>query len=159
MNPIRLFTYGTLRSDVQQAAPASMMAFRILRAAAVSEGTGWARGQLYALSWYPAFIDRGLAADQVRGEVWRIHRPQVIAQLNLYEGAEYLRQLLRVTLENGREVTAWTYKYRQSLRGVSRIVSGDYLDWVRRHPKAIGASRWEQGSEHKVGRTGNPETD
>ncbi|HVY90798.1 MAG TPA: gamma-glutamylcyclotransferase family protein [Hyphomonadaceae bacterium] len=153
MNPLRLFTYGTLRSDVQRETPASMMAFRILQGAAVSEGIGWAKGQLYALSWYPAFVDRGMAADQVRGEVWRVHRPQAIDLLNLYEGPDYLRQLLRVTLENGRHVTAWTYKYKQSLRGVSRIASGDYLDWVRGHPEAFGMSQREQGSEHTVRRT------
>ena len=86
------------------------------------------------LDWYPAYVDT--VPGKVRGEVWRIHQPSVVQHLNGYEGGDYLRELVRCVLENGRKVTAWTYKYRLPLRGVPRIDSGDYLEWVKGAAKA-----------------------
>lgn len=126
---VRLFVYGTLRSDAQHATSASMFAFNILKSGAVSEGPAWVDGGLFALNWYPAFVDT--VPGRVRGEVWRIVKPEVVSHLNGYEGGDYARELVRCALETGRKVTAWTYKYRLPLRGVPRIDSGDYLEWVR----------------------------
>jgi gamma-glutamylcyclotransferase (GGCT)/AIG2-like uncharacterized protein YtfP len=131
---VRLFVYGTLRSDAQHETSASMFAFNILKSGAVSEGPAWVEGGLFALDWYPAYVDT--VPGKVKGEVWRIHQPEVINHLNGYEGGDYLRELVRCVLENGRKVTAWTYKYRLPLRGVPRIASGDYLDWVKGAGKA-----------------------
>jgi gamma-glutamylcyclotransferase (GGCT)/AIG2-like uncharacterized protein YtfP len=126
---VRLFVYGTLRSDAQHGTSASTLAFNALKSGAVREGLAWVRGGLFAVDWYPAYVDT--VPGKVKGEVWRIHQPSVIRRLNGYEGGDYLRELVRAVLENGRKVTAWAYKYRLPLRGVPRIDSGDYLDWMR----------------------------
>ena len=41
------------------------------------------------------------------------------------------RERVAAELFDGPQVTARTYRYIASLTGVSQIVSGDYLDWVR----------------------------
>ena len=40
--------------------------------------------------------------------------------------------LARRDMDDGRRVTAWTYRYVADLTGVPLIASGDYLDWVRK---------------------------
>jgi gamma-glutamylcyclotransferase (GGCT)/AIG2-like uncharacterized protein YtfP len=126
---LRLFVYGTLRSDILTASPEAQAACRLLRRAAVPEGAATVRGRLYSLGPYPAFAQGG--RTRVAGEVWRIRNPAVLAALDRYEGPAYARKPTRVRLRDGRSVTAFVYVCLRGLQGVPRIASGDYLEWIR----------------------------
>jgi gamma-glutamylcyclotransferase (GGCT)/AIG2-like uncharacterized protein YtfP len=131
----RLFVYGSLRSDAPRERQAARAAHALLAAGAVLEGKATLSGRLYAPDWYPGLVPGPGAkvhATKVRGEVWRIENPGLLAKLDEYEGEAYIREPRRVTLKDGRRVTAWTYRYVADLSGVPLIASGDYLDWVRK---------------------------
>lgn len=128
--PVRLFVYGSLRADAQAwtdraAAPHAALSF-----AADLEGPASVAGRLHAVAWYPALVP-ALNGARVRGEVWRIRDLAVLDLLDAFEGAEYVRELHSVVLDDGPEVTAFLYRYLSALEGVPLIPSGDYLDWVR----------------------------
>jgi gamma-glutamylcyclotransferase (GGCT)/AIG2-like uncharacterized protein YtfP len=145
--PTRLFVYGTLRAAAQRGPRPAMVGYKILESGAVFEGTGWVTGKLYALSWFPAFVDE--KEGRVIGEVWRITEPSVLKHLNGFDGRDYDRQLHKVTLEDGRRVTAWTYRYNLSVEGVPLIASGDYLDWLRERDMSADA----RNGHSRAGRT------
>jgi gamma-glutamylcyclotransferase (GGCT)/AIG2-like uncharacterized protein YtfP len=127
--PGRLFVYGSLRSDAPRERQVAREAYACFDAGAVREGKATISGRLYAPDWFPALVPgRG---GKVQGEVWRIENPCLLAKLDAYEGEAYVRETLPATLEDGRRVTAWTYRYVADLTGVPLIASGDYLDWVR----------------------------
>jgi gamma-glutamylcyclotransferase (GGCT)/AIG2-like uncharacterized protein YtfP len=125
----RLFVYGSLRSDAPREGEAARQAYACLAAGAVREGKATLSGRLYAPDWFPALLPGG--GGKVQGEVWRIEDPGILAELDAYEGEAYVRETGQVTTEDGRRVTAWTYRYLADLTGVPLIASGDYLDWVR----------------------------
>jgi gamma-glutamylcyclotransferase (GGCT)/AIG2-like uncharacterized protein YtfP len=126
---VRLFVYGSLRSDAPRERQAARRAYACLAAGAVREGKATISGRLYAPDWFPAFVpDEG---GKVWGEVWRIDNPGLLATLDGYEGEAYVRETGQATIEDGSRVTAWTYRYVADLAGVPLIASGDYLDWVR----------------------------
>lgn len=101
-------------------------------------GRGSIRAALFDLGLFPAAIP---AADGVvRGEVYRMRHPGVVlAALDEIEGYRpddpdhslYVRGEATVTLDDGRQETAWVYFYNAPLGQAPRILSGDYLDHVR----------------------------
>jgi gamma-glutamylcyclotransferase (GGCT)/AIG2-like uncharacterized protein YtfP len=126
---LRLFVYGSLRSDAQRWTDRAALPFAKL-AAATSEGPASIVGRLYAVSWYPALVlTRGGA--RVRGEVWRIHDPAILDALDAFEGEDYVREQRIVRLDTGARATAHLYRYARPLEGVPLIPSGDYVDWIR----------------------------
>ncbi len=74
-------------------------------------------------------LTRGSA--RVRGEVWRIHNPDILAVLDAFEGEEYVREQRIVRMDTGARATAHLYRYVLPLEGVPLIASGDYVDWIR----------------------------
>jgi gamma-glutamylcyclotransferase (GGCT)/AIG2-like uncharacterized protein YtfP len=127
----RLFVYGSLRSDLGDLRPIqSKAAYTLLVGKAVSEGPASVAGRLYAPAWYPGYVPD--VSGQVRGEVWAVEDPGVLSQLDVFEGEPYVRDRCEAWLEDGRQVTAWTYRYVADIAGVPLIPSGDYLDWVRK---------------------------
>lgn len=128
--PLRLFVYGSLRSDAQAHVSHAAAPFAQLSAAAEREGAASLAGWLYGVSWYPALI-ADAAAGPVRGEVWRIRDSAILAVLDAFEGAEYVRERHSVEIDDGREVTAFVYRYAAPLEGVPLIASGDYVDWIK----------------------------
>ena len=126
----RLFVYGSLRSDAPRDRQAAREAYGLLAAGAVLEGKATISGRLYAPDWYPGLVPgRG---GRVAGELWRLENPGLLAKLDQYEGEAYARETWSVTAEDGRGVTAWTYRYMADASAVPLIASGDYLDWVRK---------------------------
>ena len=126
---LRLFVYGSLRSDAQRWTTRAAGPFARLATAATSECPASIVGRLHAISWYPALVlTRGGA--RVRGEVWRIHDPAILTILDAFEGAEYVREQRIVRREDGAGVTAFLYRYAAPLEGVPLIPSGDYVDWI-----------------------------
>jgi gamma-glutamylcyclotransferase (GGCT)/AIG2-like uncharacterized protein YtfP len=65
------------------------------------------------------------------GEVWRIEDPGLLSMLDAYEGEDFQREVREAAAEDGRRVTAWTYRFAGDISAVPLIASGDYLDWVR----------------------------
>jgi gamma-glutamylcyclotransferase (GGCT)/AIG2-like uncharacterized protein YtfP len=55
----------------------------------------------------------------------------LLARLDAYEGEAYVREFCEATARDGRQVTAWSYRYVSDLIGVPLVASGDYLNWVR----------------------------
>jgi gamma-glutamylcyclotransferase (GGCT)/AIG2-like uncharacterized protein YtfP len=128
--PLRLFVYGSLRSDAQRWTQRAALPFAKLAAAATSEGPASIVGRLHAVSWYPALVlTRGGA--RVRGEVWRIRDPAILGPLDAFEDEDYVRDQRIVRLETGARATAHLYRYARPLEGVPLIPSGDYVEWIK----------------------------
>jgi gamma-glutamylcyclotransferase (GGCT)/AIG2-like uncharacterized protein YtfP len=140
MAATRLFVYGTLRNIAGRNGSAEPEQAARIRAQLQRNGQwlgrGYCRGRLYRVGWYPALVPSPLATDQVRGEVFRLLRPQsLLAILDKYEGfierapssSHYLRERATVTMDDGHVLTAWVYRYNRPTASLERIESGDFL--------------------------------
>jgi gamma-glutamylcyclotransferase (GGCT)/AIG2-like uncharacterized protein YtfP len=119
-----IFVYGTLKSG----GPAR--AHRLLGPAKLL-GRGSVRGTLYHLGRYPALVREGSDDRRVFGELYEL--PSASAQNTLralddYEGAEFERRRLYVTLSNGRKRAAWTYLLRRGLPKTARRIQSGRFD-------------------------------
>jgi gamma-glutamylcyclotransferase (GGCT)/AIG2-like uncharacterized protein YtfP len=125
-----LFTYGTLMRGFRL--------HRLLDGGAEFVGRGKVTGRIIDLGSYP-----GAVADRdgtLRGELYRVTDPALLARLDSAEGPQYHRREVAVRSEDGREMAAWIYWYIGPLdRGVP-IPDGDY----RAH--APGTSIYHQPS-------------
>ena len=81
----------------------------------------------------------------VTGEVYRVFAPQgVFVRLDQYEGfdaaspdtSEFCRDLVSVTMNDGRTLTAWAYIYQRPLFDLQPIPHGDYAKYLREGPGA-----------------------
>lgn len=126
-----LFVYGTLRKDTQ-----SVM-HRLLSENANFIQKGTFRGRLFMVGGYPGAVPSPDPDDFVYGEVYRLKdADSILAILDAYEGcsqdsiqpAEYVRKKVDITLDTGNCVKAWIYILNQSIKGLQRIKSGDFLD-------------------------------
>jgi gamma-glutamylcyclotransferase (GGCT)/AIG2-like uncharacterized protein YtfP len=107
-----LFVYGTLRSD------SGHPMHDVLARGAVLVGRGTVGGTLVDLGEYPGLVldGHGIAA----GEVWRLLDSSLWLTLDAYEGIgpdaevteSYERVRVRVRLDDGTDVEAWTYAWR-----------------------------------------------
>jgi len=134
--PEHFFFYGTLQ-DVSLSDTARAVLPRLERV-----GTGSTSGRLVAITGesvvYPALL-RTEDAARVRGTCFRIgpaFSADDLVTLDEYEdfdpaeaeASEYLREAVRVVLDDGQEVPAWTYVWRGSApSGSKAIPSGDFL--------------------------------
>ncbi len=129
-----LFVYGTLREDVGNEM------YHVLAKHAVLVGAATVRGELYNLGEYPGLVPRQHTADQIKGELYEIGTDALehtLSVLDDYEGVgpedplphEYRRELVHVTLDNGRQLDAWAYVLNRSIEGLGRIRSGDFAEW------------------------------
>jgi gamma-glutamylcyclotransferase (GGCT)/AIG2-like uncharacterized protein YtfP len=128
-----LFTYGTLRRAAGNAA------HRLLADSAELVGHGFVRGRLYDAGEFPVLVPDPQGVE-VAGEVYRLFGPpNVFARLDQYEGfdpsspdtSEFRRDLMPVTLGDGRTVTAWVYVYQRPLFDLQPIPHGDYAKFLR----------------------------
>jgi gamma-glutamylcyclotransferase (GGCT)/AIG2-like uncharacterized protein YtfP len=128
-----LFTYGTLRRAAGNAA------HRLLADSAEIVGPGFVRGRLYQATDFPVLVldPQGVP---VAGEVYRVFASQaVFVRLDHYEGfdpaspdtSEFRRDLVAVTMSDGRAVTAWAYVYQRPLFDLQPIPHGDYAKFLR----------------------------
>jgi gamma-glutamylcyclotransferase (GGCT)/AIG2-like uncharacterized protein YtfP len=129
-----LFVYGTLRRDSRS----EMHQFLADHADFLDEGVF--AGRLYMVNQYPGAVPSDQAAENVRGEVYRLSDPSIVfPRLDTYEEcgsgftapAEYVRQLGTVSLRSGRKVEAWIYIYNRATEGLCRIETGDFLNRSR----------------------------
>ena len=111
-----LFVYGSLLAGFPLHPLLAGLAERI--------GTGRIQGRLIDLGAYPGAVRSSFG--HVRGEVYRMWRPEGWARLDYAEGPQYHREEAAVALDGGAQVTAFVYWYRGPLdRGVP-IPDGDY---------------------------------
>jgi gamma-glutamylcyclotransferase (GGCT)/AIG2-like uncharacterized protein YtfP len=128
----KIFVYGTL-----------MAGFDRRRRAGIDTrmkfvGRGWIGAALYDLGLFPAAIP---APDsRVAGELYEVvDDPSVLAKLDEIEGYRpnepdtslYMRAKAPVTLDDGRQDTAWVYFYNAPLGQAQLVESGDYLAHLR----------------------------
>jgi gamma-glutamylcyclotransferase (GGCT)/AIG2-like uncharacterized protein YtfP len=120
--PAHLFVYGTLRRG------APMHALLERDVAWVAEAR--IRGRLYDLGAFPGLTD-GEQHELVQGELYRITTKdpeRLLDTLDRYEGRAFKRVVREVQPQPGAPVRAWVFLFEGSVRGKSRIASGDYLN-------------------------------
>lgn len=123
-----LFVYGTLRRDSENDM------HRLLAGYATFVADAAYQGRLYIVAEYPGVVPSQETADVVRGEVYRIRRPDILLpKLDEYEGCrpeepdgEYVRKREPVTLGSGERVSAWVYIYARPTAGLRQLRSGDF---------------------------------
>ena len=102
---------------------------RVLASASTFVGEGRVRGRLVDLGRYPGLID---GVGDVRGEIYQLDDPQLLAVLDREEGYNFGRRRATVTLASGRRARAWVYRYRGRQEKAVLIPDGDYR---RAHPR------------------------
>jgi gamma-glutamylcyclotransferase (GGCT)/AIG2-like uncharacterized protein YtfP len=129
--PDHLFVFGTLLSAYDH--PMS----RRLSAEARLVGAARCRGRLYLVRHYPGMVLSDDVAEQVHGEVFRMHDAAALLRvLDSYEGCapgateptEYVRGRVPVSLDDGRAIEAWTYVYNWPVAHLPLIASGKFLE-------------------------------
>jgi gamma-glutamylcyclotransferase (GGCT)/AIG2-like uncharacterized protein YtfP len=95
----------------------------VLARGAAFVGAGRMRGRLLDLGRYPGLI---AGSGVVRGEVFRLDRPELLPALDREEGYNFERRLATVRLARGRRARAWAYWYRGPQHRAVRIPDGDY---------------------------------
>jgi gamma-glutamylcyclotransferase (GGCT)/AIG2-like uncharacterized protein YtfP len=127
-----VFFYGTLMT------PFNRMGRLRVDEHLVYTGRGTMNAALFDLGIYPAAVPA--SEGKVWGEVYEMTHPAIVLQaLDEIEGFRpeepesslYTRNLTRVTLEDGRVVSAWAYFYNAPLGRAQRIESGDYLEHLK----------------------------
>ena len=122
-----LFVYGTLRSDF----PHPLTKRLSTRAKFIGKGS--TPGLLYDFGWYPgAKFDAG-ARTHVVGEVFSLkNAARLLAELDHYEGTAepgnaFRRVPVKVWLDRGGTVDAWSYEMGDSKARRRPIESGDFI--------------------------------
>ncbi|HEV7558688.1 MAG TPA: gamma-glutamylcyclotransferase family protein [Kofleriaceae bacterium] len=117
----RLFVYGTMRQGQTARSLIANQIARCVGARAVGSIYGFPMG-------YPGFVE---GEGETIGEViWLTELPATFALLDAYEGADFARVILQVTLDTGEAIWAWIYALAdpKTVRLGTRIEHGD---WVR----------------------------
>lgn len=117
----RLFVYGTMRQGQTARSLIANQIARCVGARAVGSIYGFPMG-------YPGFVEGN---GETIGEVlWLTELPATFALLDAYEGADFARVILQVTLDTGEAIWAWIYALADpgAVRLGTRIEHGD---WVR----------------------------
>jgi gamma-glutamylcyclotransferase (GGCT)/AIG2-like uncharacterized protein YtfP len=131
MTSDQLFVYGTLMRGFDHP-----MA-RLLSANADFVGEARCCGRLYLVKHYPGLVLSDDPADVVFGELYRLRaREEMLREFDMYEACgegfkpptEYVRQMLKVTLDGGGANEAWTYIYNWPVAHLPRIASGRFLE-------------------------------
>lgn len=123
--PVRLFVYGSLRRGEENEMAS------LLHRHARWLGAGTIRARLYAISWYSGAVASDEPADAVHGDAFELDSAsagEVIARLDAYEGADFVRRAVEVRVGETR-VAAHAYLYAASVAGLPWIAHGD---WLRR---------------------------
>jgi gamma-glutamylcyclotransferase (GGCT)/AIG2-like uncharacterized protein YtfP len=118
-----LFVYGTLKGRTARRRHPLLRKAKFVTGASIS-------GELYDLGEYPGLVRPSRVAGQVRGELFEIPEDgaaRVLRALDRYEGSEFVRRRVYVTLSNGKRRAAWAYLLRKKPpRSATRLYSGRY---------------------------------
>jgi gamma-glutamylcyclotransferase (GGCT)/AIG2-like uncharacterized protein YtfP len=106
----------------------------------VFKGRGSIAATLFDLGIYPAAVPTENENTRVRGEVYEMTETravlEVLDEIEGYSPKEpdtslYTRLVRPVMLDDGTVVDAWAYFYNAPLGRAERIVSGDYLAYLK----------------------------
>lgn len=103
-----IFVYGTLKRSTKRSPHALMRNARFVDVASMS-------GRLYDLGRYPGVYREAPAGKRVFGELYEFPEPlsdRSLETLDKYEGQEFVRRRVYVTLRDGRRRAAWAYLLR-----------------------------------------------
>jgi gamma-glutamylcyclotransferase (GGCT)/AIG2-like uncharacterized protein YtfP len=112
----RLFVYGTLRDSLTDFGDATY------------EAAGEIDAELYDLGDYPGAVPS--PDTRLRGALWRLGDPDAtLEKLDHYEDADapdpakglFIRETVRVALDDGSTKEAWVYFYNRSVQNRPRI--------------------------------------
>jgi gamma-glutamylcyclotransferase (GGCT)/AIG2-like uncharacterized protein YtfP len=126
-----LFVYGTLMRGFDHP-----MA-KLLSGSADFIGEAKCQGRLYRIKHYPGLVLSDDPADTVFGELYRLRAHEaLLREFDMYEACgegfpeptEYVRKMLKLTLEDGTVSEAWTYLYNWPVTRLPRIASGRFLE-------------------------------
>ncbi|MGH7314510.1 MAG: gamma-glutamylcyclotransferase family protein, partial [Candidatus Rokuibacteriota bacterium] len=98
--PPLLFAYGTLMQGLSR--------HRFLARGASFVGPARVQGRLLSLGSYPGLVE---GTGSVRGELYRLERAEVLADIDREEGYNFERRTTLVRRADGRRARAWTYWY------------------------------------------------
>jgi gamma-glutamylcyclotransferase (GGCT)/AIG2-like uncharacterized protein YtfP len=106
MDPPRLFVYGTLRRG-------SLNKFAdLLHANARFLGNARMRGRLYQFSNNSGAVLSDQPGEWVPGELYHVQDSSILRTLDDYEGFEFERVQVTVSLDDWRDLEAWVYVFR-----------------------------------------------
>lgn len=118
-----LFVYGTLKRGALSEGRRLLRDAKFVARASTT-------GALYDLGRYPGLVRENATRDRVFGELYRLPDDdghQMLRQLDAYEGNEFVRRRVYVTLPNGRRRLAWAYILRRRPpQSARRVLSGRY---------------------------------
>ncbi|HWC73031.1 MAG TPA: gamma-glutamylcyclotransferase family protein [Gemmatimonadales bacterium] len=120
MKTAALFVYGTLRRARNGQRHPLLRGARFLQHASMI-------GALYDLGEYPGVSRRG--RGRVFGELYELPvdtSPSMLKALDDYEGGEFERRRVVVTLSDGRHRAAWAYVLRKRPSRARLLSSGRY---------------------------------
>lgn len=132
-----LFVYGTLMQEFKSEITS------VLRNNSKFLGEGWITGQLFDIGSYPGLVYHPQSAQQVRGEIYKMHFPELLLPLlDQYEMInsdspaenEYRRDLVPVKSQ-GEVFNCWTYIFQLPPDPFPEINSGDYSSYFTQNPK------------------------
>lgn len=122
MRPTTLFVYGTLKRRAPRRQHRLLREARYLASASIG-------GVLYDLGEYPGLMRTSRNQQRVGGELYELPdgaAPEMLRALDRYEGREYVRRRVYVTLSNGKRRAAWAYLLRRRPKSAVRVQSGRY---------------------------------
>jgi gamma-glutamylcyclotransferase (GGCT)/AIG2-like uncharacterized protein YtfP len=103
MQPPRLFVYGTLR----RGSPNKFA--KLLEASSRFLGNARMRGRLRQFSNYPGAVLSDQPGEWVQGELFELQDPGMLHTLDEYEGSEFQRVPVTVSLDDDQELETWAY--------------------------------------------------
>ena len=106
MEQQRLFVYGTLRRAYKN------IYAQLFHANARFLGKARMRGRLHQFASYTGAVVSEQPEEWVAGELFQLQDPSVLQTLDEYEGSEFERVLVKVSLDDRREVESWVYLLR-----------------------------------------------
>jgi gamma-glutamylcyclotransferase (GGCT)/AIG2-like uncharacterized protein YtfP len=124
----KLFVYGTLRPGSR-----NHYAERLAKKAH-HIGPAIMSGRLYRVASYPGMVPPQSENDWVKGDLFEGVTPELLAQLDEYEGVGYSREIADAVLEDGTALAAYYYRYALPIGQLEWIRSGDWSN--ASHPHA-----------------------
>ena len=131
-----LFLYGSLLTGTPDRRLNKQMR-RLLHRAPVA----MIQARLYNLGRYPGVVPTIIATENVYGRVITLNNPLLLRRLDRYEEAvgakcEFVRtmQVARL-LPSRKHINCWVYLYNRPIEGKQRIISCDYVRFIRARRK------------------------
>lgn len=129
-----LFVYGTLMQTSENSI------HLMLKKHGSFAGEGRYRGKLFMVGGYPGAVPSTDPADLVTGELYALENTTALfVELDAYEGVDdeepdrslYRRVKKEIAFsESGKTIYSWIYLYNGPIQGLTRIRSGNYLEYL-----------------------------